>query len=329
MIKKKVLAGMLATAMIASLSACGGTSFSTTTTGSSSDASDSTASSEAAAETTAAASEAEGSAEDPYPEGYTLRIGMNCSAAPFGWTQDDDSNGALPIDGTDQYVCGYDVQITRLICDKYGWTPQIIKTDWDGLIPGVQTGKLDCCISTLGVTSERLQVVDFSDYYWNNGCIMVVKKGSKYENAKSLEDFRGAKVTTQIATIWEPLIQQIPDVQAEPCLSGLPELFVAVSSGKVDAIITGISEAQSAMISNPDLAIVDFGTGNGFDVELSALCAAIPIQKGNTALKEKLDAVIDTLDHETQLQMMTKALNSQPLSEGDAKAEDAEATKDM
>ena len=50
---------------------------------------------------------------------------------------------------TDQYVCGYDVQVARKICDTYGWNLKIIKTDWDGLIPGVVSGKLDCCISTL------------------------------------------------------------------------------------------------------------------------------------------------------------------------------------
>lgn len=209
-----------------------------------------------------------------------LRVGMNCSAAPFGWTQDDDSNGAWPIDGTNQYVCGYDVQIARLICDTYGWDLKIIKTDWDGLIPGVVSGKLDCCISTLGVTEERLQSVDFSDYYWNNGCIMVVRKDSPYVNATSLEDFDGAKITTQIATIWEPLVQQIPNVQAEPCLSGLPELFVAVSSGKVDGIITGLSEAQSACLSNPDLTWVTFEDGKGFDVELSASVRRYPHCQG-------------------------------------------------
>ena len=231
---KRLLAALLATLTLVGLTACGGSKQQEDTTASD-DSGDAT------------------STEETYGEGYVLRVGMNCSAAPFGWTQDDDSNGAWPIDGTNQYVCGYDVQIARLICDTYGWDLKIIKTDWDGLIPGVVSGKLDCCISTLGVTEERLQSVDFSDYYWNNGCIMVVRKDSPYVNATSLEDFDGAKITTQIATIWEPLVQQIPNVQAEPCLSGLPELFVAVSSGKVDGIITGLSEAQSACLSNPDL----------------------------------------------------------------------------
>lgn len=307
---KRLLAALLATLTLVGLTACGGSKQQEDTTASD-DSGDAT------------------STEETYGEGYVLRVGMNCSAAPFGWTQDDDSNGAWPIDGTNQYVCGYDVQIARLICDTYGWDLKIIKTDWDGLIPGVVSGKLDCCISTLGVTEERLQSVDFSDYYWNNGCIMVVRKDSPYVNATSLEDFDGAKITTQIATIWEPLVQQIPNVQAEPCLSGLPELFVAVSSGKVDGIITGLSVAQSACLSNPDLTWVTFEDGKGFDVELSALCAGIPIAKGNTELKDKINAVIATLDHDTQMEMMTTALNAQPLSDGSGEALQAEETKDM
>lgn len=306
---KRLLAALLATLTLVGLTACGGSK------------QEEPAPSEDGGEAT--------STEETYGEGYVLRVGMNCSAAPFGWTQDDDSNGAWPIDGTNQYVCGYDVQIARMICDTYGWDLKIIKTDWDGLIPGVVSGKLDCCISTLGVTEERLQSVDFSDYYWNNGCIMVVRKDSPYVDATSLEDFDGAKITTQIATIWEPLVQQIPNVQAEPCLSGLPELFVAVSSGKVDGIITGLSEAQSACLSNPDLTWVTFEDGKGFDVELSALCAGIPIAKGNTELKDKINAVIATLDHDTQMEMMTTALNAQPLSDGSGEALQAEETKDM
>lgn len=318
---KRILCLVLAMVMSFGLIACGSSTDSSTD--SSAAAAQESSSSEAETST------AETASEEKYGEGYVLRVGMNCSAAPFGWTQDDDSNGAWPIDGTSQYVCGYDVQIARLICDTYGWDLKIIKTDWDGLIPGVVSGKLDCCISTLGVTEERLKSVDFSDYYWNNGCIMVVRKDSQYADATSLEDFDGAKITTQIATIWEPPVQQIPNVQAEPCLSGLPELFVAVNSGKVDGIITGLSEAQSACLSNPDLTWVTFDEGKGFDVELSALCAGIPIQKGNTELLDKINAVIATLDHDTQMEMMTTALNAQPLSDGSGEALQAEETKDM
>ena len=42
-----------------------------------------------------------------------LRIGMEAAYAPFNWTQDDDSNGAVKIEGTNQYANGYDVQVAK------------------------------------------------------------------------------------------------------------------------------------------------------------------------------------------------------------------------
>lgn len=42
-----------------------------------------------------------------------LRVGMEAAYAPFNWTQDDNSNGAIPIEGTKQYANGYDVQIAK------------------------------------------------------------------------------------------------------------------------------------------------------------------------------------------------------------------------
>ena len=111
--KKKVLAAVLVAAMTMGLAACGSKS-------NDSAPADTAEKTEEAAdgEETVDAEAADG--EEKYPEGYTLRVGMNCGAAPFGWTQDDDSNGAWPIDGTDQYVCEYDVQVARKICDTYG-----------------------------------------------------------------------------------------------------------------------------------------------------------------------------------------------------------------
>lgn len=54
-----------------------------------------------------------------------LRIGMEAAYAPFNWTQEDDSNGAVKIDGTNQYANGYDVQIAKKVAEGLGKKPQI------------------------------------------------------------------------------------------------------------------------------------------------------------------------------------------------------------
>lgn len=47
---------------------------------------------------------------------HYLRVGMEAAYSPFNWTQDDSSNGAVPIEGTSQYANGYDVQIAKKNC---------------------------------------------------------------------------------------------------------------------------------------------------------------------------------------------------------------------
>lgn len=49
-----------------------------------------------------------------------FRVGMECSYSPFNWTQSDDSNGAVPIEGTSDYAYGYDVEMAKRICEKNG-----------------------------------------------------------------------------------------------------------------------------------------------------------------------------------------------------------------
>ncbi len=292
--KKRLTALILAALMGLSLCACGAKE------------------SAAPAEDANAGAAADAGAETEEP--FTLRVGMDCAYAPYCWTQDDDSNGAVPIADSSEYVCGYDVEVAKMICEKYGWNLEVVKIEWDGLILALNSNKIDCIIDGMGVTEERKQSVNFSDYYWSSEQVMVVRKDSPYANATSLEDFSGAKVTSQLASMWMDLIPQIPGVDEQPGMNGTPELFVAVSSGKLDGTIMGETEAYSGCLSNPDLTIVKFDEGKGFDVALSDCSAGIAIRKTDTELLDQINAVVSTLDREKQEVMMQGALDAQPLT---------------
>ena len=306
--KRRIAALLLAAVMAFGMCACG------------SKDSGSAAASDKASETTASTATETTSTDGGYTEAelggdFTLRVGMDCAYAPYCWTQDDDSNGAVKIADTDQYVCGYDVEIAKMICEKYGWNLEIVKVDWDGIILALNSNKIDCIIDGMGVTEERLQSVNFSNYYWSSEQVMVVRADSKYADAHSLEDFAGAKVTSQLNSMWIPLISQIPDVVEEPGLSGTPELLVAVSSGKIDGTIMGETEAISGVMSNPDLKVVYFDEGKGFDVDISECSAGIAVRKTDGVLLDKINAVVDTLDRDKEEEIMNAALKVQPLSE--------------
>ena len=80
---------------------------------------------------------------------------MEAAYAPFNWTQEDDSNGAVKIDGTNQYANGYDVQIAKKVAEDLGKKPLIVKTSWNGLIPALTSGKIDMIIAGMSPTAER------------------------------------------------------------------------------------------------------------------------------------------------------------------------------
>ena len=111
------------------LTACGGNNTAATTAA---PAEQTSAAGESAAEEATAAS----------GEKKVLKVAMECAYAPYNWTQPDDSNGAVPINDSNEYAYGYDVMMAKKICDELGYDLQIVRLDWDSLIPAVSTGQL-------------------------------------------------------------------------------------------------------------------------------------------------------------------------------------------
>ena len=85
----------------------------------------------------------------------TLKVAMECGYAPYNWTQPDDSNGAVQISGSSDYAYGYDVMMAKKIADELGYDLEIVKLDWDSLVPAVQSGQVDCVIAGQSITNSR------------------------------------------------------------------------------------------------------------------------------------------------------------------------------
>ena len=186
---KNTLALSLAAVMAAGLTACGSGA---DTASAASPAADSTAaeSTEAAADTTAA--------PDGDGDPTTLTVAMECAYAPYNWTQNDDANGAVEIRGSSDYAYGYDVMMAKKIGEALGQKVQIVKLDWDSLIPAVMSGDVDCVIAGQSITAERAAQVDFSDPYYYASIVTLTKKDSAYANAASVADLAGATATSQL-----------------------------------------------------------------------------------------------------------------------------------
>lgn len=259
--------------------------------------------------------EGEGEAEAPAEgEKPVLRVGMECGYAPYNWTQFDDSNGAVPIKDSKDYAYGYDVMIAKYLADKMGYDLEIQKTDWDSLPLSVQSGKIDCVIAGQSITSERLETVDFTTPYYYATVVGLTRDDTAYAGATDVAGLTGATVTSQLNTIWYEVLSQIPDANILPAMESAPAMLVALTSGKVDAVVTDMPTAMAAQIAYPNLVILDFEGDGAFEVSEEDVNIGISVQKGNTELLDKLNEALATLTTDDFERMMNDAIKVQPLS---------------
>lgn len=250
-------------------------------------------------------------------EKTVLRVAMECGYAPYNWTQSDDSNGAVPISQSPEYAYGYDVMMAKKIAEELGYELEIVKLDWDSLVPAVQSGTVDCVIAGQSITSDRLQMVDFTSPYYYASIISLVKADGPYAEARSVADFAGATATSQMNTVWYDIcLPQIPEANILPAQESAPAMLVALSAGKCDLVVTDMPTGQAALIAYPDFKLLDFsGTDGQFEVSDEEINIGISLKKDNTELKDAINGVLAKMTADDFNQMMDEAIAVQPLSQ--------------
>lgn len=245
-------------------------------------------------------------------EANTFKIGMEAGYAPYNWTQLTDANGGVKIAGSSEYAGGYDVEIAKRIADGLGKELVVVKTEWDGLVPALVSGKVDAIIAGMSPTAERKETIDFTDTYYQSNLVMLVKNGGKYENAKTLADFSGAKITGQLNTFHYTVIDQIPNVKKQPAMDNFPAMRVALESGVIDGYVTERPEAVSAQSANNNFKMVEFTEGFVTSPEDTAI--AVGLQKGSP-LKDKINEILNGISQEQRLEIMDRAIENQPAAQ--------------
>ncbi|WMJ88911.1 transporter substrate-binding domain-containing protein [Anaerocolumna sp. MB42-C2] len=245
-------------------------------------------------------------------EEETFKVGMEAGYAPFNWTQMDDSNGGVAIEGGAEFAGGYDVEIAKKIADGLGKKLVIVKTEWDGLVPALTSGKIDAIIAGMSPTAERKETIDFTDNYYKSDLVMVVKKGGKYENAKSIQDFKGAKITAQLNTFHYSVIDQIEGVKKETAMDNFPAMRVALESGIIDGYVSERPEGVSASAANDNFAMVEFT--DGFQTSDDDTAIAVGVAKGSD-LTAKINEILAGVSEEERTSIMDTAILNQPAAQ--------------
>lgn len=167
-----------------------------------------------------ACSSGESDDDSPLEDSYTYAT--DTSFVPFEFKKDG------------EYV-GFDIDIINAIADEAGFELEQEVTNFDGIIPGLQTGSFDLAVAGISITDERKKTIDFSDPYYKSGLIIGVP--SDNEDIKNVDDLEGKTIATRLGSTSAAYIEENIDGATGDTYEQLDQAYLAVQSGSADAVL--------------------------------------------------------------------------------------------
>ncbi|MCD0575904.1 ABC transporter permease subunit [Staphylococcus aureus] len=174
-----------------------------------------------------------------------LRVGLSADYAPMEFEH--------TVNGKTEYA-GVDIDLAKKIAKDNNLKLKIVNMSFDSLLGALKTGKIDIIISGMTSTPERKKQVDFSDSYMMTKNIMLVKK-DKVNEYKDIKDFNNKKVGAQKGTEQEKIAQTEIENASITSLSRLPDVILALKSGKVEGAVVEKPVAEAYLKQIPKLGI--------------------------------------------------------------------------
>ena len=189
-----------------------------------------------------------------------------------------------------QEIVGIDVDFINAIGEKLGKEIVIEDMAFDSIIPAIQSGKADIGMAGMTVTEDRLANVDFTETYVHTSQAIIVNTDS--DAIKSSADLEGKTIGVQLGTTGDTYAGDVTD-KVERYNKGF-EAAMALSQGKIDAVVIDESVAKALAEGTENLAVLD----EPFTEE----DYAIAVKKGNQELVDELNKAINELKEDGTLQ---------------------------
>ena len=209
----------------------------------------------------------------------TVRMGTEGYYPPFNYF---DSAGEIK---------GFDIDIGNALCDAMEVECEWVTTDWDGIIPALNSNKFDTIIASMGITEERAEIVSFSEPYYFNAARFVASKDLGLDSAMP-SDLEGMIVGAQSGTLEVSMLDTyFPDTDVK-LYPKLDDALLDLETGRVDLVLAG-QFVVGDWLAGQDGACCEF-VGDAFMAD-GMSGTGIAVRQEDEALREKLNAALDQI----------------------------------
>ena len=153
----------------------------------------------------------------------TLKMGIEAAYPPFN---NKDASGN---------VVGFDKEIGDALCAKMKVECTVVTSDWDGIIPALNAKKFDFLISSMSITDERKQAVDFTDPYYSNKLQFIAPKDKDFKTDKA--SLQGKVIGAQRATLAGTWMEDNMEGVEVKLYDTQENAYLDLTSGRLDGIL--------------------------------------------------------------------------------------------
>jgi len=130
---------------------------------------------------------------------------------------------------------GFDIDMWEAIAEEAGLNYNLQPMDFNGIIPGLQTGNIDAAVAGMSVKSKREEVIDFSLPYYKAGLVIMVRADE--DGIQSIEDFGGKIIATKQGTSSVDFLkEQAPDMKQLKQFPNVSDAFLELVAGGADVV---------------------------------------------------------------------------------------------
>jgi polar amino acid transport system substrate-binding protein len=218
-----------------------------------------------------AASSSAPSGSAPAPAAKVYVVGTDAAYAPF---ESQNEKGE---------IVGFDIDVVKAVAQKAGIEVKFVNTPWEGIFNTLAQGDRDLLVSSITITDERKQTMDFSTPYFDAQQLMAVKKDSKIGK---FDDLKKLKVGVQNGTTGDEVITKLQGKDSTNIkrFESTPLALKELEAGGVDAVVADNGVVVHYVANN---------AGSNFKTLADASFAAeqygLAVKKGNAELLTKLN----------------------------------------
>ena len=200
---------------------------------------------------------------------------------------------------------GWEVDIINAICDEAKLECELTPIPWDGLIPALTTNKIDAIMNSMSITEERKQTIDFSDKYYNTPTAVIGPKGVDFEATP--EGLEGKILGVQVSTVHADYVKKhFPGAAEIKEYQTQDEANQDLAAGRIDATQADSIALDAFLESEQGMACCDLKGYVADDLEILGPGVGAGLRKGDTELKDKINAAIKAIRDNGKYEEITK-----------------------